>query len=46
MRDEEIGQEGELDDGVPNLALNLDHKQAGGSGLITTKAGGVTIGFQ
>lgn len=46
MRDKEISQEGELDDGVPNLALNLDHKQAGGSGLIITKARGVTIGFQ
>lgn len=41
-----ILQEVELDDGVPNLTLNLDHKQAGGSGLIFTKAGGFTIGFQ
>lgn len=46
MRDKETGQEGELDDRVPNLALNLNHKQAGGSGLIFIKAGGVTISFQ
>lgn len=46
MRDEETSQEGELDDRVPNLALNLNHKQAGGSGLIFIKAGGVTISFQ